>query len=297
MAPQKPRLPDYEREFPSFFLHSHTALAPYNRFLRDEKGLVLAQEVIDEAFKLKQEDGIESSIQGKGFDSNEMLHISPYKAARRRLQVPAVKDVMADIDGTTSNPVDLTHSQSKNDTRKPLDLLKSIPIKFLKFQEDVRPPYIGTYTRLQINQSISKLARNPLSRSLPDTNYDYDSEAEWEEPVEGEDLDSEGDEEEDDEEDGNEMDGFLDDENTTAAKRRPLLGDMEPICSGLCWEGPGGQCSDSSIAGLDWRLLKLDILLGNTIVQCYSMVAANTSRKSTTTHRSLLHRVLAGFDG
>ena len=122
----------------------------------------------------------------------------------------SVKDIVADIDGVSHNPIDLTESQFQRATKKPLDLLKSIPVKILKFAEDVRPPYIGTYTRLRDTQSISRLARNPFRRELPETNYDYDSEAEWEEPGDGEDLDSEGEEEIEDEDEA-EMEGFLDD--------------------------------------------------------------------------------------
>jgi len=139
-------------------------------------------------------------------------------------------------------------------------------VKYLRFEEDVRPPYTGTCTRLQDTQAISKLARNPFGCGLPNTDYAYDSEAEWDEPVEGEDLDSEGEEEPDDDDAGDEMDEFLDDEEandaTRAVKRRPMLGDQEPKCTALCWEGPEGPSFDDRIAGLDWRLLKLDILMG-----------------------------------
>ncbi|KAK4690573.1 hypothetical protein P7C71_g6245, partial [Lecanoromycetidae sp. Uapishka_2] len=135
---------------------------------------------------------------------------------------------------------------------------------FLMFYQDVRPPYIGTYTRLQDGRSISQIARDPFSRTLPATNYDDDSEGEWEEPEEGEDLDSEGEEELGDDEDEGEMEGFLDDEEAAdarAIKRRPVLGDMEPICTGVCWEGPKyPTCQDEDFA-LDLSKVKLDILM------------------------------------
>jgi chromatin assembly factor 1 subunit A len=95
------------------------------------------------------------------------------------------------------------------------------------------------HTQVVPLNGISRLARNPLRRDLPNTNYDYDSEAEWVEDEDAEDLNSEG-EEEDVEmgEDAEEMDGFLDDEGDEMAnsKRLVLQGDLEPVSTGLCWE-------------------------------------------------------------
>lgn len=120
------------------------------------------------------------------------------------------------------------------------DMLRQIPMKTLRFGEDVRPPYQGTFTRPVSEASARKLSRNPYHRGLPEVNYDYDSEAEWEEPEEGEDLDSEEDEEGSDDGD-DDMDGFLDDEDDAllAGKRRPIVGDLEPVCSGLRWAADG----------------------------------------------------------
>ena len=258
-TPRKPRLPDYERSFPPFFVQSHTTLAPTHRFCRDEAGLCYAQEKIDEGLLQSQKAGdISKDVIFRPYD---LLHISPHGSDRCPPSVMSVKDIVADIDGVSHNPIDLTESQFQRANKKPLELLKSVPLKILKFAEDVRPPYIGTYTRLQETQSISRLARNPFRRELPDTNYDYDSEAEWEEPGEGEDLDSEGEEEIEDEDEAD-MEGFLDDEETDARaiKRRPILGDLEPTCSGLCWEGPQARGSENST--IDLLIFKLDILLG-----------------------------------
>ena len=258
-TPRKQRLPDYERSFPPFFVQSHTTLAPSHRFCRDEQGLCHAQEMIDEALQPSQK-GSDISTE-LAFDPYDLLHISQHRRYRCLPSVVSVKDIVAEIDGASHNPIDLTESQFQRATKKPLDLLKSIPVKILKFAEDVRPPYIGTYTRLRDAQSISRLARNPFRRELPETNYDYDSEAEWEEPGEGEDLDSEGEEEIEDEDEAD-MEGFLDDEETDARaiKRRPILGDLEPTCSGICWEGPQAQGSEKS--SIDLVIFKLDVLLG-----------------------------------
>ena len=258
VTPQNTRLPDYERHFPPFFLQSHTALAPYSRFSRDEKGLQYAQKKIDE--------GLGQGDETTGpFHAYDLLHLSP-GPSRRFPQVRAVKAIIARIHGSAQNPIDLTESQSARATQNPADLLKTVPMKYLKFFEDYRPPYTGTFTKMMDRRAMSRLCRKPFSRELPDTNYEYDSEAEWEEPGEGEDLDSEGEEEVGENEEENDMDGFLDDENDDV-KKRPLLGDLQPTCSGICWEDLENK--DSRVANLDVLDLshfKLDILMGKTSI-------------------------------
>ena len=260
-TPRKNILPDYERSFPPFFVKVHTVLAPSNRFLRDAEGPSAAQKRID---KILQEVYYGDEPKGTIATSNcyQLLHVLPHNSHRRPPRIYSVRDIIAEIDGATLNPIDLTESQFAIATKKPLELLKLIPLKYLKFREDVRPPYTGTYTRLRDSQAIARLARNPFSRILPETDYDYDSEAEWEEPGEGEDLDSEGEEEADDEDEA-EMNDFLDDAealDVRVLKRRPLLGDLEPTCSGLCWEGP--QSKAPGLETIDLLMFRLDILMG-----------------------------------
>ncbi|BGP13902.1 hypothetical protein JCM10213_002543 [Rhodosporidiobolus nylandii] len=62
---------------------------------------------------------------------------------------------------------------------------KQVPIKLLKFAEDVRPGYIGTWTKTSRVVGF----RTPFARESALLNYDYDSEAEWEpEGDDGDDL-------------------------------------------------------------------------------------------------------------
>lgn len=257
ITPQKARLQDYNRQFPPFFLQSHTVLAPHSRFSRDEKGLEYAQKKIDEGI-------------GRGggavrpFNAHDLLHLS-LDSSQRFPRVHAVKDIIAKIHGSARNPIDLTESQFRRAIEKPTDLLKTVPMKYLKFLEDYRPPYTGTFTKAQDRRAMSKLCRRPFSRELPDTDYGYDSEAEWEEPGEGEDLNSEGEEEAGEDEEENEMEGFLDDEENEAVKKRPQLGDLEPTCSGICWEDLENEGSKlANLDVLDLSLFKLDILMGKT---------------------------------
>ena len=273
VTPQKAQLQYYERQFPPFFLQSHTVLAPQTRFSRDAKCLEYAQKKIDEGLG----QGRKSAV---SFSAQDLLHVSPH-ANQHFPRVHAVKDIIARMHGSARNPIDLTESQSQRAAQKPADLLKTVPMKYLKFFEDYRPPYTGTYTKVKERRLRSKLCRKPFSRELPNTNYDYDSEAEWEEPGEGEDLDSEGEEEIGEDEEENDMEGFLDDENDVV-KKRPLLGDLEPTCSGICWEDLENE--ESKLANLDVLDLshfKLDILMGmNLFARVH--IKADTHRNSKT---------------
>lgn len=271
VTPQNARLPDYERQFPPFFLQSHTVLAPQSRFSRDDRGSEYAQKKIDE--------GLGQGGRAVGpFNAYDLLHLSS-SSSQRPPRVHVVKDVIAKIHGSARYPIDLTESQIRRALSKPTDILKTVPMKYLKFYEDYRPPYTGTFTKSMDRRTMSRLCRKPFSRELPNTDYEYDSEAEWEEPEEGEDLDSEGEEEIGEDEEENEMEGFLDDEENDAIKKRPLLGDLEPTCSGICWEDLEDE--DSKLAHLDVLDLsrfKLDILMGKTSV-IHSNTKADEHRK------------------
>lgn len=255
-TPSKPQLSEYGRRFPPFFLQSYTALAPCNRFERDEEGLGYARKSLDEKM-------ISTTDCPAPFNPKEMLHVSPYKRRKLNGSQPSVKYIVDQLNGTHQKPIDLMDTYQSESSQQPLDLLKSISVRFLKFAEDVRPPYIGTYTRLQDPRIARKICRNPFSRELPSTDYDYDSEAEWEEPGEGEDLDSEG-EEEVESEDGDDLDGFLDDEDSpegtrTLQKRRLISGDLEPSSSGLCWDD-----ADRHSILPEMRQYRLEVILGRS---------------------------------
>ena len=248
-TPSKPNLSDYQRYFPKFFLQSHTSLAPPNRFTHDSTGALHVSKGIDKV--LWKEDNEHHDLK-QGLDS---LHLS-FRKVRRTPRIMSVKKAISSMTGSSRESVDETKMMP---SKRSSDMLQQIPIKFLKFAEDVRPPYIGTFSKNPTRGTISSLARNPLVRVRPDTNYDYDSEAEWEDPIDGEDLNSEGEEEEEDE-DEEEMEGFLDDEEPNAVRRRPMLGDQEPTCSGICWEGEA-RSSNGSMKP-ESRAYRIDVLLG-----------------------------------
>lgn len=224
-----PTLSDYQRQFPDFFLQSHTKLAPMHRFERDPEALRHMRAKVDAC--LKSSDG--DTQEPQTFRPSEIFRLMPYKRRRGR-QASSVKDILLKIQNLGGS---LEAGGASETSVKLQDTLRKIPMKSLKFGEDVRPPYQGTYSKPLPETSVSKLSRNPFHRGLPETNYDYDSEAEWEDPGEGEDLDSE-EEEEASEEGDDDMEGFLDDEEDQPAdgKRRLIVGDLEPVCTGLRWQ-------------------------------------------------------------
>jgi chromatin assembly factor 1 subunit A len=84
--------------------------------------------------------------------------------------------------------------------------------KFLRFHEDVRPPYFGTWSK----RGSIVTGKTPFRKETTLLEYDYDSEAEWEEGDDeiGEDLENgEGDDDEEDKEEeeaaGDDEDGWL----------------------------------------------------------------------------------------
>ena len=278
IAPEQPHGCEYDRRFPPFFVQSFTNVAPTNRFFRDEQCVKMLQNDLDTLFSnpdiKNQAQGNPEAEQRVPFKG--LLYLPPHKRRKRYQRPISVKEIIAQINETPVNHIYLNTSSRRGIEQKPVDSLKATSLKYLRFAEDVRPPYIGTYTKLPPTHSVLRLCRRPFTRALPAMNYDYDSEAEWEDPGEGEDLDSEGEEDIENDEEADDMDGFLDDEDENdgpgmrGARRRHIMGDIQPIATGLCWE-PSGETRQASLVAygdtfLDLRPFKLDILLGRDIL-------------------------------
>ena len=68
------------------------------------------------------------------------------------------------------------------------------------------------------------------------------------------------------------MDGFLDDEDAgdgvgvVGNRRRLVIGDLEPVCTGLWWEDSRGQPSCSKLedgqSSTDLQSFRLEVMLG-----------------------------------
>ncbi|KAL2424203.1 hypothetical protein ABEF95_004555 [Exophiala dermatitidis] len=223
----KPANLDFSNWILPFFVNEHMELAPFNRFRSHTNPST------DEQFELNQPI-IPEKISSR------------FRRRRRARRVKPVKQILEEMNTAEDSVIDLTRS---------IDALASVPYKYFFFQEDVRPPYQGTYTKVVSPRSARKIAVNPSYRGLPNTDYDYDSEAEWQEPEEGDDDLMDEDEKSEDEEGEEEMDDFLDDEGEVV-KRQVIVGDMEPKSSGLCWEGEDHQPEN----GFDLTLYRMDVL-------------------------------------
>jgi len=216
----------YEQMFKPFFVKENVRLANCGSPWDDETTAVKIK-ILDEYLAGEREQP------SSKFDRLEALD-APLKPRCGRVY-PSVRKLMAELDGGSSNaPIDLTTESQNAQIRQTMEALKTIPLKSIKFREDVRPPYIGTISGLPAGvKSLQKVARRPISKLLP-LNYDYDSEAEWQEE-EGEDVDDldDDDEEADPDED---MTDFLDDSEAILPARMGFDGSMEPESTGLCWE-------------------------------------------------------------
>ncbi len=224
---REPANPEYTKWILPFFINDHMELAPFNRFH--------SKSTVGDTLPLKQ-DAKHEKLDGR------------FHKRRRRTEFKPVKALLEGISGTSNPPIDLTETR---------DALASLPYKYLFFVQDVRPAYQGTYTRAVSPRSARKLAINPSHRGLPDTNYDYDSEAEWQEPEEGDDDLMDEDEKSEDEDGDEDMDDFLDDEGDIL--KRQTVSEMEPKSTGLCWEGV-----EVSPQGLDLSVYRIDVLHDST---------------------------------
>ncbi|KAK8173490.1 chromatin assembly factor 1 subunit A-domain-containing protein [Phyllosticta citrichinensis] len=264
----KPTRSDYDKTFLSYSLPSHTILAPENHFYADlsDSALQTARARLDAIVSGESEEARRTIITAiEKHDFSNLFQIPEAFREKRGFLYPSVKELVAQLSGASSEVVDLTGDVSEDASRDAMEKLKAVPMKFLRFWEDIRPPYCGTFSRVQSEEQARKLALNPPSKSLPEVNYEYDSEAEWEDPGEGEDLDVE-DEDDVESESGDDMEGFLvdDDDPAVQNKRRLITGDLEPVCSGLCWETNKGSLrkANGSVETFQgWSDFKMGVLL------------------------------------
>jgi chromatin assembly factor 1 subunit A len=238
-----------DKGFLPFVLGKNARLAPINAFLPAEDELVRVNASMDGFIGRKQQE-----------PSPSVQECFVRERVQRGFQPPRVAKVVQKLQGSSNAPIDLTQD-SRN---KPMDELRAIPLKYFFYGEDVRPPYKGTWTRPVDSRTARKLALKPLAQVLPEVVYDYDSEAEWDDAEEGEDIDIEdGDDEEDVEDE--ETEDFIDDDNAPQylARRGLPANDVEPICSGLQWQDANGKLksADPRYADADFKEFEVCFLL------------------------------------
>lgn len=226
--------PEFRKWFLPFYVDEKMEVAPVNRFLSSQHTLGLSDvdrllEAHQKSLDLEKPQVLKENLEGY------------HRRAQQGRLIVSVKQLIAQIEGTETTLIDLNSDRATATSRQ---TLANIPMKILSYSVDVRPPYQGTFTREVSPKTTRRISRRPYTRLLPDINYEYDSEAEWEPPEEGdEDLNSE-DEDGSIDNDDEEMDDFLDDADDVA-KRRMIVGDVEPVSTGLCWQGQEGTIESS----------------------------------------------------
>lgn len=259
---------DYERKFLPFQLPSHSRLAPYITHATDD--METSQQEFDSILDL----AVTGKYNGKPQPVCALYNNSKSSVPRGIWQ-PNAREVMDSLNGSSQNPIDLTDENGELYRRE--DLLQSITVRYLHFAEDVRPPYYGSYTKALSPRSSAKVRRNPFSRVRKDTNYDYDSEAEWEEPEEGEDILSDGEEDEESVGTPDEMEDFLDDEEEGGPKRRLITGDLKPVSTGICWEDSSGDSAVGEDVPVDLASMKLSFFMGSFRSNAMSRATSNAN--------------------
>lgn len=215
-SPRKEKT-QYERMFQPFFVKQHVHVARQRPWLDDEAAAAKTR-ILDEYVSGEREPAAVAP-----FNPVEALQLAA-KPRREGRTHPNVRAVMDELQESSAA----------------LERLRGIPVKLICFRQDVRPPYCGTLTAVPQGGELRlrRAARRPNGRVL-ELQYDYDSEAEWQDDEPGDDLDDLDDEEEeaDDEDD---MDGFLDDSEDAGVARRIFANEMEPESTGVCWEDGAG---------------------------------------------------------
>ncbi|KAI3334400.1 chromatin assembly factor 1 subunit A-domain-containing protein [Ustulina deusta] len=228
----KPTKSAYELNFKPFFIKSGvTMAAPLCQM--DDKTKEVKEAILDEYIR-----GDRGTYTPKHpFNATQTFELA--FPQQRGIIPPSVKKIMERVHGDPyQNTFGLANTRSESQTEKLFisvqDELSVVPMKYIRFYEDVRPAYCGTITTPMTYQKLRMLSRRPAGKILP-LAYDYDSEAEWVED-DGEDLDDAEDEEEDLEGD-EEMDDFVDDSEAVPTIIRPgFETDSLPVSTGLCFE-------------------------------------------------------------
>lgn len=131
--------------------------------------------------------------------------------------------------------------------------IHSISTKYLHFDEDIRPPYCGTWTKEVSEEEARSVARNPCTRVIEFMDYDNDSEAEWNELDDGEDVRSEGDDDAEGEETADDMDGFLD--NAEDHPNQGLVPDRPLEWAGVLFEKASGVANVTAAKAIGENLM------------------------------------------
>ncbi|GJC90659.1 chromatin assembly factor 1 subunit rlf2 [Colletotrichum liriopes] len=269
-AVKKEEQSEYEKRFKPFYVHSTVRLAK-NPFEMDQETHEAKTRILGEYFNGKRE-----PAQLGSFDPVDIFQLPSRPAERGRIY-PPVRHTIEKMLKLTQKAEGISDEDKKAVMKETTDALRHIPIKTLRFYQDVRPPYRGTVTLkpYQAGKSgMRRLARKPTLRNQLPLNYEHDSEAEWE--SEGEDVDIEDEDEEDLDDGDGDMDEFLDDSEDNGPARFVSANGLEPESTGLCWEDRKRMGPNRTVYGH-----RMEFILGkpHPISRSYNRV--NTCFKET----------------
>ncbi|KWU44970.1 hypothetical protein RHOSPDRAFT_33510 [Rhodotorula sp. JG-1b] len=188
-----PATSDFDRVFHPFTIRERVEVAPPNRFYKPGRSYSVE---IDGKPDLTLQDSLSSFL-----STASKRRIPPYNPYPRP-PISVRQTVNAISDATLT-------SQDVSDLYDALRDPKKVKVKHFRFKEDLRPGYVGTWTKT----SAMVGPRTPFARDTAILNYEHDSEAEWEEELDdpdAEELASDGERSGDErEEPGSDVDSWL----------------------------------------------------------------------------------------
>lgn len=159
---------------------------------------------------------------------------------------------------TANHILQLMNSGMDNDVNSQFKLL---PIRYLRFYENRKPPFYGTFTK-PINEEVLTA---PFLK-IDSIDYDVDSDYSECEEDEGEDVDMEDeDEEEDDEDDADEdIDTFVEsDDNFNSTNKKSIMGPLVPLVRNIKDDAHETDNQNDEFSGyfqgLQWKTVRDDI--------------------------------------
>ncbi|KAF6829695.1 chromatin assembly factor 1 subunit a [Colletotrichum plurivorum] len=229
-TPVKEEKSEYEKKFKPFFVHHNVRMAE-NPFEMDDETRTAKSNILDEYLEGKR-----GEVKTAKLDPVEVFQLPCRPAPRGRIYPPVRHTIERMQSKLSQKGEGISEEDKKVIMLATTNVLRKIPVKSLRFWQDVRPPYRGTVTLKPYQAGkagMRRLARKPTLRDQVPVNYEHDSEAEWE--SEGEDVDVDDDDEEDLDDD-DEMEDFVDDSEDTGPARFVSANGLEPESTGLCWE-------------------------------------------------------------
>lgn len=226
---EKKLVSDFDATFLPFYLRANVTLCETNSYSKPPEVLTRIQTYLDTILQINgdganAEDSAPTEVKPSQ-DGNTHESLADYLKARR------VKRGYK-LPYQTRDAIEAFNAGTPADETRLVKILQSLPQKHIAFSENVRPPYVGTFTK-----PVTRFPRNNPFYRIPaeesGLNYDYDSEIEWtQEDEDGEDLDMEDESDENDDfvTEDDDLDGFVSSDESGAPQRRIMIaGPLTPV--------------------------------------------------------------------